>query len=84
MQNIVDDGGCGDEITLANIAVQALIGLAFLHSCGQLHRDLKPGNFLISHRGDVKVVTFLDLFFHLDMFFWLGLYINVGCVESRF
>ena len=55
LQDIVDDGGCDDEITLANIAVQALIGLAFLHSCGQLHRDLKPGNFLISHRGDVKV-----------------------------
>jgi serine/threonine protein kinase len=31
LQDIVDDGGCDDEITLSNIAVQALIGLAFLH-----------------------------------------------------
>ncbi len=77
LQDIVDQGGCDDEITLANIGVQALKGLSFLHSCSQIHRDLKPGktcillsqicsevtsslslslgNFLISHRGEVKV-----------------------------
>eukprot|EP01038_Epipyxis_sp_PR26KG_P009796 gene9796-13178_t len=55
LQDIVDHGGCDDEVTLANIAVQALKGLDFLHNCSQLHRDLKPGNFLISHRGEVKV-----------------------------
>lgn len=55
LEDIVDQGGCDDEPTLANIAVQALKGLSFLHSCGQIHRDLKPGNFLISHRGEVKV-----------------------------
>lgn len=55
LQDIVDQGGCDDEISLANIAVQALKGLSFLHSCSQIHRDLKPGNFLISHRGEVKV-----------------------------
>lgn len=55
LQDIVDQGGCDDESTLANIAVQALKGLNFLHSCNQLHRDLKPANFLISHRGEVKV-----------------------------
>ncbi len=43
LQDIVDAGGCDDEITLANIAIQALKGLSFLHSCAQLHRDLKPG-----------------------------------------
>lgn len=55
LQEIVDAGGCDDESTLANIAVQALKGLNFLHNCNQIHRDLKPGNFLISHRGEVKV-----------------------------
>lgn len=35
------------------------------HSCGQLHRDLKPGNFLISHRGDVKVAD-LGILCQLD------------------
>lgn len=55
LQDIVDNGGCDDENTLASIAAQALSGLAFLHSCSQLHRDLKPGNFLISLHGEVKV-----------------------------
>lgn len=55
LQEIVDAGGCDDETSLANIAVQALKGLNFLHNCNQIHRDLKPGNFLISHRGEVKV-----------------------------
>lgn len=55
LQEIVDAGGCEDEGALANIAVQALKGLNFLHNCNQIHRDLKPGNFLISHRGEVKV-----------------------------
>jgi len=55
LQDIVDTGGCHDEQVLANISIQALKGLAFLHSCAQIHRDLKPGNFLISHNGEVKV-----------------------------
>jgi serine/threonine protein kinase len=46
LQDIVDQGGCDDEITLANIAVQGLKGLSFLHSCSQIHRDLKPGLFI--------------------------------------
>jgi serine/threonine protein kinase len=44
LEDIVDQGGCDDEPTLANIAIQALKGLSFLHSCGQIHRDLKPGS----------------------------------------
>ena len=55
LQDIVDAGGCDDEATLANIAYQALLGLQFLHSCNQIHRDIKPGNLLIDHYGVVKV-----------------------------
>eukprot|EP01031_Cornospumella_fuschlensis_P026577 gene26576-32119_t len=55
LQDIADQGGCDDEAALANISIQALKGLGFLHSNLQLHRDLKPANFLISHRGEVKV-----------------------------
>jgi serine/threonine protein kinase len=58
LQDIVAAGGCDDEKTLASIALQALTGLYFLHSCAQLHRDLKPGNFLISNKGEVKVGDF--------------------------
>jgi serine/threonine protein kinase len=43
LQDIVDTGGCEDEVALANIAVQALKGLSFLHGNMQIHRDLKVG-----------------------------------------
>jgi len=48
-------GGCQEESVLTNISIQGLKGLTFLHSCAQIHRDLKPGNFLISHNREVKV-----------------------------
>jgi serine/threonine protein kinase len=58
LQDIVVEGGCDNEETLASISAQALVGLAFLHKCNQLHRDVKPGNFLISKRGFVKIADF--------------------------
>lgn len=58
LQDIVTEGGCDNETTLASIAAQALVGLTFLHRCSQLHRDIKPGNFLISKRGFVKIADF--------------------------
>lgn len=58
LQDIVTEGGCDEEPTLASIAQQALVGLSFLHRCNQLHRDLKPGNFLISKKGEVKIADF--------------------------
>lgn len=55
LQDIADTGGCDDEGVLANIAVQGLAGLDFLHKCNQIHRDIKPANLLINMLGDVKV-----------------------------
>lgn len=55
LQDIVDQGGCDDEPTLANIAVQALKGLLFLHENYQIHRDLKPGYFY-------KQLNYFDIF----------------------
>jgi serine/threonine protein kinase len=55
LQDLADTGGCADEGVLANIAVQALAGLDFLHKCNQIHRDIKPANLLINLDGDVKV-----------------------------
>lgn len=49
LQDIADQGGCDDEPTLANIAVQALKGLLFLHENLQIHRDLKPGRLVASN-----------------------------------
>ncbi len=55
LQDIVDAGGCDDEDSLASIAYQSLKGLDFLHSCDYIHRDVKPGNILIDHKGVVKI-----------------------------
>ena len=38
LQDIADNGGVSDESVLANIAVQVLAGLDFLHKCNQIHR----------------------------------------------
>jgi serine/threonine protein kinase len=40
------------------IILQTLKGLAFAHARGVVHRDLKPGNILISRDGWVKITDF--------------------------
>ena len=46
-------------------ATQALEGLAALHGLGILHRDIKPGNLLLTAENDVKLSDF-GLALHLD------------------
>ncbi|CAM9733766.1 unnamed protein product, partial [Choristocarpus tenellus] len=58
LQDLVDSGGCQDEETLAQMAIQGLKGLFFLHSRQQIHRDIKPANILLNHRGEVKLSDF--------------------------
>jgi serine/threonine-protein kinase len=40
------------------IAVQVLIGLAYVHSHGMVHRDIKPENIRINTRGEIKIMDF--------------------------
>ncbi|CAM9447520.1 unnamed protein product [Ectocarpus fasciculatus] len=58
LQDLVDAGGCRDEIMLGHIALQALRGLAFLHSSNLIHRDIKPANVLLNRRGELKIADF--------------------------
>ncbi len=40
------------------IAIQAVEGLKAAHAAGLIHRDLKPGNILLSNEGTAKIVDF--------------------------
>ena len=70
---VVDGGSLGERLTEGPIAIdqaviwatQALEGLAALHALGILHRDIKPGNLLLTADGDVKVSDF-GLALHLE------------------
>ncbi|KQK13534.1 mitogen-activated protein kinase kinase 9 [Brachypodium distachyon] len=46
------------EAALAEVAAQALAGLAHLHARRVVHRDIKPANLLVSGAGGVKVADF--------------------------
>lgn len=56
LQNIVKEDGPLDYAKAAEYLRQSAEGLAHAHEAGLIHRDVKPANLLIDHRGVVKVL----------------------------
>ncbi|CAN6298037.1 unnamed protein product [Urochloa humidicola] len=55
---VVARRGAFPEPALAEVAAQALAGLAHLHARRVVHRDVKPGNLLVGAAGEVKIADF--------------------------
>ena len=56
------------EVQVLDLAIQATEGLAAAHRVGLIHRDIKPGNILLTSEGKAKLVDFgLALVFEKDV-----------------
>lgn len=58
LQRMIDLNYLGSEMDVAIIASSVLNALQMLHSIGIIHRDIKPGNILISSNGAIKLADF--------------------------
>ncbi|KAF0921939.1 hypothetical protein E2562_020547 [Oryza meyeriana var. granulata] len=58
LDSIMSRHGVFPEAAMAEVAAQALSGLAYLHAHRVVHLDVKPANLLASTDGNVKVADF--------------------------
>ncbi|MFN8015917.1 MAG: Stk1 family PASTA domain-containing Ser/Thr kinase [Acidimicrobiia bacterium] len=58
LRDILKEQGTLDSDEIAEYATDVASALAYAHQNGVVHRDIKPGNILITNSGQVKVTDF--------------------------
>ncbi|MBI9103490.1 MAG: serine/threonine protein kinase [Spirochaetales bacterium] len=58
VKELLDEQRYLDNSTAAYIILHTAKALAYAHTKGVVHRDIKPGNILISRNGEVKLADF--------------------------
>src|SRR5262245_53206791 len=58
LQNILEQVGVFSPNRAAELCMQALAALEHAHAAGVVHRDLKPGNLMLTESGSIKVMDF--------------------------
>lgn len=58
IQQLLENFGSFDEAVVRLYALQILEGLEYLHSKDVVHGDIKPGNILVTDRGQIKLSDF--------------------------
>jgi mitogen-activated protein kinase 1/3 len=70
LKKVIKSPLCLSLFDVKKLVYHILCGLKYIHSCGVLHRDLKPGNILIDDNYQIKICDF-------------GLARSVGTGEGR-